>query len=329
MLKPVSPRLIVAVLTLAGAMLACERAEIPITPEQPAIVQPLVVVIVPTQTPQATATLAPQDTATLPPQDTATFAPPTDTPFVFPTAIPDTLTPGPAPTETPTQVEPPTPAETPTTGASPTSVVALPSETPSNTPIPTNTLPPTATQPATNTPPPAATQPSTATSAPAATQPPATLPPPSGGGGGAPQPIPGNAQLVQTFNATNEGGTVVGRPIDMADNRKDTWAGLRNGPAAWIFDLGTAQKVGGLKVWPQAVLGEPTQLLSVQVSNDGATWVTVISGSGDCSGTPNCDALMQGQFIDLGFAATTARYLRLNGGPARFAFAEVQVALVP
>jgi len=114
----------------------------------------------------------------------------------------------------------------------------------------------------------------------------------------------------------------------MTDNRTDTWASLRDGNAAWIFDLGSQQRVAGLKVWAQPDRGEPTTLLSIQVSSDGTNWTTVYTGQGDC-GAPNCDTLIQKDFVDLGFSATTAQFVRLNGGPSRFAFAEVQIAIVP
>lgn len=297
MLNPAARRLLVVALTLAGAALACERAEIPIVPAQPIISTPKLVAFVPTQ-PQTQAT-ATSGGATTP----AEQASPTSE--------------APSASETPAQVSPP--------GETPTSVLALPSDTPTLTPLPTDTPPPTDTPQPTTTNPPATptsalTQPPTATSAPAATQPPAP--------GGGPQPIPANATFTQQFIVSYEGSKVTGRPVDMTDNRTITWASLRDGNAAWIFDLGSQQRVAGLKVWAQPDGGDPTTLLSIQVSSDGANWTTVYTGRGDC-GVPQCDTLVQRDFVDLGFSATTAQFVRLNGGPTRFAFAEVQIAVVP
>src|SRR3990172_264911 len=252
MLNPAARRLIAVVLALAGASLACERAEILIVPAQPAISTPRNVVLAPTQAQiQATATSGSAATPI------AQASPTTEA--------------GPIASETPAA-----PAETPT------SVVALPTDTP--------------------------------------------LPPPPSGGG--PQPIPPNATFTQQFTVSNEGGSVVGRPVDMTDGRTITWASLRDGNAAWIFDLGSQQPVTRLRVWAQPDGGDPTTLLSIQVSNDRTNWTTVYTGSGDC-GVPNCDTLAQKEFVDLGFNPTTAQYVRMNGGPTRFAFAEAQIAVAP
>ncbi|HLE26932.1 MAG TPA: discoidin domain-containing protein [Anaerolineales bacterium] len=292
MLNPAARRLIAVVLALAGASLACERAEILIVPAQPAISTPRNVVLAPTQA-QIQATATSGNAAT----PIAQASPTTEA--------------GPIASETPAA-----PAETPT------SVVALPTDTP---------LPPTPTPQATDTPPPTDTPQQTATVTSAPLNPPTPTqaqPQPTAPSGGGPQPIPPNATFTQQFTVSNEGGSVVGRPVDMTDGRTDTWASLRGGNAAWIFDLGSQQRVAGLRVWAQPDGGDPTTLLSIQVSNDRTNWTTVYTGSGDC-GVPNCDTLAQKEFVDLGFNPTTAQYVRMNGGPTRFAFAEAQIAVAP
>jgi hypothetical protein len=114
----------------------------------------------------------------------------------------------------------------------------------------------------------------------------------------------------------------------MRDRRTETWASLRGGDAAWIFDLGSPQNVAGLRVWAQPDANEPTTLRAIQVSGDGTVWTTVYTPSGDC-GVPNCESLPQREFVERGFTPTAARFVRLNGGPTRFAFAEVEIAVLP
>ena len=93
--------------------------------------------------------------------------------------------------------------------------------------------------------------------------------------------------------------------------------------------IGTVQKIGGVKVYAQKPRsGEATALLAIEVSNDGQNWQPVLTGTGNC-GDPNCDQIPQMTFTEIGFNAVSARYLRLRGGPNRFGFAEVAVAIVP
>ncbi len=279
---------------LAGALLAalaCSRADVAITPVDPGLV-----------TPMSVFTLAPTSLAT--PIDTPAAATPTAT-AVPPTDVAD------QPTET--SVVRLTPTETPTATFTPTET-ETPTRTLTPTRTPTRTLTPRATTPGPGQP--------TATSG-GPTQP-ATAITPVGGGGA----IPGNATFTQAYSVSNDGGTVFGRPPDMGDGRTETWASLRGGDAAWVFDLGASQRLAGVRLWPRADAGEPTTLRVIDVSADGTAWTTVYTGRGNC-GVPSCDSLAQNQNVEIGFAATAARFIRLRSGPTRFAFAEVAIAVVP
>jgi hypothetical protein len=285
-------RLLLVWISLIAAALACARAEVPITPATPAIATPVQggIVIRPTET-------APPSGYPANPSPTAPTA--TSAPTGYPASeagptVPASDTPAPP---TPTSVIQPPPTETPTI-------------TP--TPEPTATAAPATTQaPAANTP---------TTAAPTPTSPPAS--------GTGPQPIPANAQFVQSFAISHQGGQLVGLPNDMKDGRPETWASLRGGNAAWVLDLGSTRTVLGLRVNAQPDFREPTTLTKIEISTDGNTWRTVYTGSGDC-GVPQCDTLPQKVFVDLGFGAWPAQYVRLTGGPTRFAFGEVQVAVAP
>lgn len=151
-----------------------------------------------------------------------------------------------------------------------------------------------------------------------------TLPPVSGGS------IPANATFIQNFDITSEAGLLVGRPQDMLDGSVTTWASLRAGNAYWIFDLGTAQNVAGVRLHARSDGGEATTLTGIEVSADGVNWTPAYAGSGDC-GEPNCDTLPPDAEVDIAFGPAAVRYLRLRAGPApaRFAFGEVWVAVVP
>jgi hypothetical protein len=108
-----------------------------------------------------------------------------------------------------------------------------------------------------------------------------------------------------------------------------TWAALTGGHTAWVFDLSSVQKIGGVKVYAQKPFtGESTTLLAIEVSNDGQNWQPVLAGTGDC-GEPNCDQIPQMTYTEIGFNPVSARYLRLRSGPNRFGFAEVAIAIVP
>lgn len=220
-----------------------------------------------------------------------------------PTPIP------PADTATPAAYVPP--ADTAT--AQPTPVIQQPpTETPAvpNTPANTDTPQPI---PATDTPVPA-----TATQA----------PPPSGAITVGIQSIVSGVNFVQTTGITNEGGELIGRPQDMADKRNETWASLRGGNAAWVLDLGSAQNVAGLKLYAQRDGRDATTLTKIEVSGDGNMWIEVWHGSGEC-GVPKCETIEQKVFTELGFGPARAQFIRLTSGPTRFAFGEIQIAILP
>jgi hypothetical protein len=238
----------------------------------------------------------------------------------------DTPTPGAVPA---------TPAPTSTTGAteaateapSPTSVIQLPpTETPTitETPLATDTAPPTSTR-----------APATATSRAAATSTSALnarTPSPTAPAGAGPQPIPANATFTQLLTISYSGGTLFGETLNLIDRRTETWASIRESNGVYVLDLGAPQNVAGVRVYPKKDGNDPVKsvvtLLRVEVSLDGNDWVTMLTGSGEC-GVPRCDTLTPGQYLDLGFAPTRAQYVRLAGGPTRFGFAEVSVAVLP
>lgn len=282
-------RLLLVWISLLAAALACARSEVPITPATPAIATPV----------QGGGPARPTETA--PAAGYPAAASPTRT------APTETSAPGGYPAN-PTPEASPTP-EPPT----PTNVIQLP---PTETPTLTPTREPTATAAPATTQAPAANTPAATVAAP-------TRPPSSGL-----QPIPANAQFVQSFEISSQGGQVVGLPNDMKDGRPETWASLRGGSAAWVFNLGNSRTVLGLRVNAQPDFREPTTLTKIEVSADGTTWRTVLTGSGEC-GVPSCDTLPQKVFTDLGFGAWPAQYVRVTGGPTRFAFGEVQIAVAP
>jgi hypothetical protein len=209
---------------------------------------------------------------------------------------------------------------------SPTSVIQLPpTETPTitETPVATDTAPPTNTRaPAT------ATVRGAATATRVTTGPSPTAPP----SGGRPQPIPANATLTQLINITYSGGTLFGETLNLIDRRTETWASIRESDGVFVLDLGAPQNVAGVRVYPKKDGNDPVRsvvtLLRVEVSLDGGAWTTVLSGMGDC-GVPRCDTLTPGAYVDLGFTPTKAQYVRLVGGPTRFGFAEIAVAVLP
>lgn len=139
--------------------------------------------------------------------------------------------------------------------------------------------------------------------------------------------IPADATFTREFSVSREGGQLIGAPADLRDDQTLTWASLRNGPAHWVFDLGAAHELVGVRLYAHRDGNEDTTLLGVEVSADGATWTPVRTGSGTCGDTANCDVVEQETFVDLAFNPVTARYIRLLGGPTRFALAEVQIAI--
>ena len=232
---------------------------------------------------------------------TATVAVASPTLEMPPTAAPaSTGYPVPA---TAQQTEAPTPTLAAPTQALTQADVQAPAQSP--------TLPPTRTPPAAK--------------ATATTVPPTIAPPQPG----KPVAIPANATFTQKMAVTGQGGEMIGDPGYLIDGRTETWAALNSGHTAWVFDLGTAQKMAGVKVYAQKPRsGEATTLLAIEVSNDGQNWQAVLVGSGNC-GEPNCDVIPQMTFTDIGFNPVSARYLRLRSGPNRFGFTEVAVAIVP
>ncbi len=142
-------------------------------------------------------------------------------------------------------------------------------------------------------------------------------------------PIPADATYTQQMVVTGEGGEMIGDPGYLNDGNILTFGALTGGHTAWIFDLGSVQKIGGVKVYAQKpYTGEPTTLLGIDVSNDGQNWQPVLVGSGDC-GEPQCDVIPQMTYTEIGFNPVSARYLRMRSGPSRFGFSEVSVAIVP
>jgi len=251
--------------------------------------------------------------------DFSTRQPPTDTP----TSLPDTPT-VPVPTDTappPTEVSQVTEAAPTEPATAESAAVSPTAQPPSETPVPATPVPPTAV-PATEVPATTApTQPPAAT----ATSLPPTIPPQAV----QPVAIPANATFTQKFSATNQGGEMIGDPGYLIDGKTVTWAALDGGHADWVLDLGTAQNVGGVRLYAQKPRsGDPTTLLGIDVSNDAQNWQPVYTGTGDC-GEPNCDSVPQMKFVDIGFNPVSARYVRLRGGPTRFGFAEIAVAIVP
>lgn len=302
-------------LSLVLAALACSRADVPIDLSVPSTTAPAaspsavvaqadtptVTAVPPTATPSAT--LSPTPLIPNTPTDTPTITPtPTDTPTPTRTLTP-TRTPSPTRTFTPTRT--PTVTLTPRFTASPTNVIVL---------VVTATPQGGAVMPGAG----------TATLAPATpTVPAPNAAPPTGN-----IPFPPGTTFTGNFLPAVEGGTRFGELSSLADGNTLTWASARGGNAAWVLDVRTPKALVGLRVfaWPDA--GEPTTVLGVDVSNDGVTWTPAFVAGANC-GVPNCDTLLQRQFVEIGFEPVTAQYLRVRGGPTRLAFAEIQVALAP
>lgn len=288
--RPQNLRPFVVFAALVAASLACERAEVPITPATPLVNTP---VVLPSDTPTPSAT----------PTDTAT---PTATLNATQLAALDT------PTHTPI---PPTPTNTLT--PSPTAT------RPTNTPTP---IPPTATKvirTATPTGPPGtATPTATKGGKPAATPTPTETP--------VPGTIPDYATFTQKFTVRPIGGKLLNAPKYLADGQTATWASLRDGGGNeyWSLEFSLPEKITGVRLKAYADGGQLTQLQTIEVSGDGQIWLTVFTAKGSC-GTFPCDVLPTGEFVDYGWNAVTVQFVRLRGGTSRFAFSEVVVATVP
>lgn len=143
-----------------------------------------------------------------------------------------------------------------------------------------------------------------------------------------PASIPAGATFTRDMRVTAVGDNPVGAPADLVDGQTITWASLRNGTGAWVFNLGSARNVAGLRLTAFRDGNQDTTLLGIDVSTDGATWTEAYRPSGDCAGTANCQVIAQGTPEDLAFGPVTAQYLRVRSGPTRFALAEVEVAIV-
>ena len=87
------------------------------------------------------------------------------------------------------------------------------------------------------------------------------------------------------------------------DNAKTYWCSIRDdGPPCWIqFDLGSTKPIS--KVRAIIYYKDVPMTLDVQVSNDAANWETVVSGFTITEG---------GTFVEIPFAQTDARYIRLH-----------------
>ncbi len=92
-----------------------------------------------------------------------------------------------------------------------------------------------------------------------------------------------------------------GNAID--DNAKTYWCSSRDdGPPCWIqFNLGEIKTIS--KVRAIIYYKDVPMTLDVQVSNDAANWGTVVSGATITEG---------GTFVEIPFAQTDARYIRLH-----------------
>lgn len=296
-------RWLVMAVSLAAAALACSQAESPITPAPSGVTPPAVNTGAATAAgPAATATPPlesgyPAPAATLPaesgyPGPAATLPP--DLGYPAPAATLSSDAGYPAPGATPTTYVQPLPSDTAAPGASTTPIRVA-----------------TATAPA-------AASPTATRAAGAAAGTPAA----------GPLPLPGGSRAILAYTVANEGGVVVGRPEDLHDGRETTWASLRAGPAAWVFHLDAATTIVGVRLYAQSDGGDPVTLTRIEVSADGSTWQTTYQGQGNC-GLPGCDTLTPKVYTDIGFGAHPGQHVRLSGGPTRFAFAEVQIVVVP
>jgi hypothetical protein len=141
--------------------------------------------------------------------------------------------------------------------------------------------------------------------------------------------IPAGAEFTQQFTVSAEGETPLGVPGDLRDGRDITWASLRSGRGAWVFDLGRLQTVAGVRFIAHPDGGDDTTLLGIDLSDDGSAWTTVHAASGTCGEVSGCDVIAQREPVEIAFGPASARYVRLRGGPTRFAIAEIQIAVLP
>src|SRR4029453_7953930 len=108
-------------------------------------------------------------------------------------------------------------------------------------------------------------------------------------------------------SSSAQGGYPAGNTTDT--DASSYWESSNGAFPQWIqVDLGSSQSIGrlGLRL-PPATAGAPgKQTLSVQTSLDGAAFSTVV-GSADYVFDP-----ATGNTVSIPFAATSARYVRLN-----------------
>jgi hypothetical protein len=143
-----------------------------------------------------------------------------------------------------------------------------------------------------------------------------------------PATIPSGAIFTRDLSVTAVGDSPVGAASDLVDGQTITWASLRNGTGAWVFNLGTARSVAGLRLTAHRDGDQDTTILGIDVSTDGATWTEAYRAGGTCGGTANCQVIAQGTPVDLAFGPVTAQYIRVRSGPTRFALAEVEAAVI-
>lgn len=307
-------RIIIFILALVGAGLACTHAEVPITPANPEILTPqglptpsqTPTEIVPTDTPTPEITITPTgdastETVDLTPTDTPTATPtlePSSTPTVTPTATPIPTLGPPTPTFTPIRLPTATPQGHFST-RTPTSIPKTPTKTKVGA-LPTKT--------------------------PTITRTPTLIPTVGSTPGGV---LPPGSSLTQNFTIATGGGTLFGRVLDIVDGRTTTWASLRGGNAIWVFDLGSSRDVDGFRLFAHSDAGQATTLLAIEVSTNGTNWTALYTGDGTCNGVPNCDTIQQNEYVDFALGPATVQYVRLLGGPTNLALAEVLIALSP
>jgi hypothetical protein len=229
------------------------------------------------------------DTPTVTPTETSTLAP-TDTPLP-PTDVPTTEVPPTAgpPTETATRVVQITPSETAEGD------VATATETPT-------TEGPTA--------------------APSATLDPSVPTPVLAA-------IPPEATFTRVFTTTADGDFPFGLPRALGDGQVSTWASLRNGRGVWIFDLGGAPRIAGMRLYALRDRDQDTTLLGIDISDNGQTWTPLYAPTTQCGDVAGCQVIPQAANFDLPFGPINTRYVRLRSGPTAFALAEVQFAVLP
>jgi hypothetical protein len=142
-----------------------------------------------------------------------------------------------------------------------------------------------------------------------------------------PTGIPANAIFTQDLSVSAVGDSPIGAPADLIDGQTITWASLRNGTGAWVFNLGGPRNVVGVRLTAHRDGDQDTTLRGVDISADGLTWTEVYRSGESCGGTANCQTIAQETPVELGFGPISAQYVRVRSGPTRFALSEVEVAV--